>query len=42
MSQVPELVKFIKDDIEVLVTLGAGDLDNYAGQITEILENNSL
>jgi len=37
-NQVPELVKSLKDDIEVLVTLGAGDLEDYVGTITEILK----
>ena len=37
-NQVPELVKSIKDDVEVLVTLGAGDLEDYVGTITEILK----
>ena len=37
-SQVPELVKSIKDDVQVLVTLGAGDLEDYVETITKILE----
>ena len=37
-SQVTELVESIKDDVEVLVTLGAGDLEDFVPQITEILE----
>jgi len=36
-NQVPELVKSIKDDLEILVTLGAGDLEDYVDTITEIL-----
>ena len=38
-NQVPELVGSIKDDVEVLVSLGAGDLEDYVDTITEILEN---
>lgn len=38
MSQVPQLVADIKDDVQVLVTVGAGDLDNYAEKIAEILK----
>ena len=37
-NQVPELVKSIKDDLQVLVTLGAGDLEDYVETITKILE----
>ena len=37
-NQVPELVRSLRDGIEVLVTVGAGDLEDYAEQITEILE----
>ena len=28
-----------KNELEVLVSLGAGDIENYAPQITEILES---
>jgi hypothetical protein len=28
-----------KDELEVLVTLGAGDIENYATEITKILKN---
>ena len=37
-NQVPELVESIKDDVQVLVTLGAGDLEDYVDTITEILK----
>ena len=37
-NQVPELVESIKDQIEVLVTLGAGDLEDYVETITGILK----
>ena len=37
-NQVPELVESIKDNVEVLVTLGAGDLEDYVSVITSILE----
>lgn len=37
MSQVPQLIEDIKDDVQVLVTVGAGDLDNYAEKIAHIL-----
>lgn len=37
-NQVPELVKSIKDDVQVLVTLGAGDLEDYVDTITQILK----
>ncbi|MBQ9386105.1 MAG: UDP-N-acetylmuramate--L-alanine ligase [Bacteroidaceae bacterium] len=37
-NQVPELVESIKDDVEVLVTLGAGDLEDYVDTITKILK----
>jgi UDP-N-acetylmuramate--alanine ligase len=37
-NQVPELVESIKDDIQVLVTLGAGDLEDYVETITKILK----
>ena len=37
-NQVPELVESIKDDVEVLVTLGAGDLEDYVETITNILK----
>lgn len=40
IKDVPELVRGIASDVEVLVTVGAGDLDNLSGQITDILENN--
>ena len=35
-EQVPELVK--SRDFDVLVILGAGDLDNYVPQIAKLLE----
>ena len=38
-KDVPEIVKEIKDRVEVLVTLGAGDLDNDVPQIAKILKN---
>ena len=37
-NQVPELVGSIKDSVEVLVTLGAGDLEDYVDTITGILD----
>ena len=37
-NQVPELVTSIKDSVEVLVSLGAGDLEDYVDTITGILE----
>ena len=34
-----DVLKFVEDnDFEVLVVLGAGDLDNYVPQIEKILE----
>lgn len=36
-EDVLDLVK--SRDFDVLIVLGAGDLDNYVPQITEILEN---
>lgn len=38
MGRVLDVVKSEKDNIQVLVTVGAGDLDNLADQITSILE----
>jgi UDP-N-acetylmuramate--alanine ligase len=35
-EEVPDFVK--SRDFDVLVILGAGDLDNYAEQITQIIE----
>ena len=37
-SQVLDTVRSIKDDVQVLVTLGAGDLEDYVDPITEILK----
>ena len=37
-EEVPELIRSIKDSLQVLVTVGAGDLEDYVGTITEILE----
>ena len=37
-NQVPELVESIKESVEVLVTLGAGDLEDYVEKITGILD----
>ena len=37
-SQVLDTVRSIKDDVQVLVTLGAGDLEDYVDSITEILK----
>ncbi len=34
-----DTVKAKKEEIEVLITLGAGDIENYAAEITEILKN---
>jgi UDP-N-acetylmuramate--alanine ligase len=38
LKQVPQVVESIKDTTEVLVTVGAGDLENYVPQIVEILK----
>ena len=36
-----ELMDYLKDEkIELLVTLGAGDIDRFVGQITELLNRN--
>ena len=37
-NQVPELVESVKESVEVLVTLGAGDLEDYVETITGILD----
>ena len=37
-TQVPEIIKSLRDKIEVLVTVGAGDLEDYVPQLTSILE----
>ena len=37
-NQVPELVKSLKDEVQVLVTLGAGDLEDCVDTITDILK----
>ena len=37
-NQVKELVESIKDDTQVLVTLGAGDLEDYVDTITKIIK----
>ena len=37
-SEVLATLEAKKNDIEVLVTLGAGDIENYAAQITAILK----
>lgn len=42
MEQVPDLVRNIATDVEVLVTVGAGDLDNLADRITEILSEGTV
>ena len=36
-EEVLAAVEAMKDDLEVLVSLGAGDIENYASQITDIL-----
>ena len=36
-SEVLATVEAKKEELEVLVSLGAGDIENYAPQITEIL-----
>jgi UDP-N-acetylmuramate--alanine ligase len=36
-EEVLDTVKAKKEELEVLVSLGAGDIENYAPQITEIL-----
>jgi len=38
-NQVPELVKSIKADTQVLVSLGAGDLEDYVETITQIMKD---
>ena len=38
-EEVLALVETRKDELEVLVTLGAGDIENYAQAITQILKN---
>ncbi len=38
-DDVEGLVRSIKDEIQVLVTVGAGDLEDYADKITEILRS---
>ena len=38
-EEVLATVKAKKEEIEVLVTLGAGDIENLATEITEILKN---
>ena len=37
-NQVLDTVRSVKDDVQVLVTLGAGDLEDYVDSITEILK----
>jgi UDP-N-acetylmuramate--alanine ligase len=37
-NQVPETVKSIRDGVQVLVTLGAGDLEDYVDTVTEIIQ----
>ena len=37
MKEVPQLIDRIADSVEVLVTVGAGDLDNLADSIAERL-----
>jgi len=40
MIQKDDVLDFIKGrDFDVLIVLGAGDLDNYVPQITKILNN---
>ena len=38
-KDVVDLVRTIRDDVQVLVTVGAGDLEDYADRITEILKS---
>ena len=38
-DEVLAFVESKKDDLEVLVTLGAGDIENFAGEITRVLKN---
>ncbi len=38
-DEVPAIVEAKRDEIEILVTLGAGDIENFAGKITEILKH---
>ena len=37
-NQVPETVRSISDGVQVLVTLGAGDLEDYVDTVTEIIK----
>ena len=37
-SEVPAIVAAKKEELEVLVTLGAGDIENFATEITTILK----
>ena len=37
-EEVPALVEAKKNEIDVLVTLGAGDIENFSAQITNILK----
>lgn len=38
-SEVPTIVEAKKNDLDILVTLGAGDIENYAQEITHILKS---
>jgi UDP-N-acetylmuramate--L-alanine ligase len=39
MIQKDDVLELVKNrDFDVLITLGAGDLDNYAPQITRIIK----
>lgn len=38
-EEVPATIETKKEELEVLVTLGAGDIENYADEIKRILEN---
>jgi len=37
-EDIPRLIESLRDDIEVLVTVGAGDLEDYVPRITSILK----
>lgn len=37
-DEVVDIIRHRRDDIQILLLLGAGDLESYAGQITEILK----
>ena len=43
MCKKEDILNILKDkNIEVLITLGAGDIDNYVPEIKELLETKKL